>query len=930
MRIDLKILSLTLSLVFLSAYAHAAKTDRIGVIGAANDHITVTAEDKTERQVKLGDSIFYKETVSADATGNAQLLFVDKSALTVGPNSSVVIDEFVYNPATSSGNMVMRGTKGTFRFIGGALSKQNEVKLKTPVGTIGIRGGIAIVKIDANTGATNATFVYGDKLTFQNLAGDIKTITDKGVGLAVATGTSIPKEFDVTVAQMASQVKELAGKPGTNAGAGVVPTEKDVGQGLKAGDGTGTGTTSPDGDKKNPDGANKDGGVNKDGAANKDGKTDKQGPNGGPNNGGNNNGGGNGGTNNNGANNGGTNNGANNNNPAAPGAARTAAITDGGHYTNDGGYVDGKGKYHTPAELAQRVAAQPSGGDMNNGGANGGYATAGGPNGGAYPAGGTAAGGAYNGGYAGGGYAGGAAGAPAAGGAYYGGGATAPVGGTYNGGYVGGTYAGGTAGTYAAPAGGAYNGGYVAPTAGGYGTTAYNTYTAPTYYGGAAGTYNTYTAPTYYGGAAGTYNTYTAPTYYGGAVGTYNTYTAPVYSGYYDPMMGGGTYYGGTYYGGTTGYIAPVGGYIDPAITTATTAATTNYYNAAAQIDTMAVDIRNQAYNRVINNGGTATAAYAAGVAAETYFRNLIANGTEISAAFTAGNVYINTNYPVVSGGGTFPMPPKPTIVHQANYDNALAQGTAAYVAAKTNGYSDAVAVSQGNIAYNTALTNYEQASENQLFNNNTSGKTYYSSANEALAVTTPIVSPKLANQFSGAQGLALETSMDNAACTNCSYLDWDVWVHVQPNNSATVSNEIYGQIVPYVYGTITPPANIPGTVGTPINATYTGSSVLSNGGTPFVGTVTADITLRGGSNASLTGFTFNIPQGATLASGAVNVDIGTTSTFNGLSVAGGGFSGSASGALFGPAAQNLGGNMTYGSGASETGLGVGVYKAGR
>jgi len=206
--------------------------ERVGVVGAVNKNITANSKDGDSRNLNIGDNIYFRETIKSDSTGNGQLIFADKSALTVGPNSAVVIDEFVYNPKTSSGNMIMRGTKGTFRFIGGALSKKNAVKIKTPVGTIGIRGGIAIVDIAPN-GATNATFVYGDQLTFQNLAGDFQSVTDRGVGLAVETPNDVPQIFRPTTAQMANQVQSLAGRPGTSAGAKVIPTDDVVDQKLE-------------------------------------------------------------------------------------------------------------------------------------------------------------------------------------------------------------------------------------------------------------------------------------------------------------------------------------------------------------------------------------------------------------------------------------------------------------------------------------------------------------------------------------------------------------------------------------------------------------------------------------------------------------------------------------------------------------------------
>ncbi|MDB2415393.1 FecR domain-containing protein, partial [Rickettsiales bacterium] len=158
----------------------ALSADKIGVVGAANSYVGAVSKDKKKRDLALGADIFFNDTIVTDAKGNAQLLFIDKSALTVGPNAKLVIDKFVYNPQTGNGGITLKGSKGAFRFIGGALSKKKAVKIKTPVGTIGIRGGIAMVDINPSTGASEATFIYGQEMTFQNQAGVTQTVTEPG------------------------------------------------------------------------------------------------------------------------------------------------------------------------------------------------------------------------------------------------------------------------------------------------------------------------------------------------------------------------------------------------------------------------------------------------------------------------------------------------------------------------------------------------------------------------------------------------------------------------------------------------------------------------------------------------------------------------------------------------------------------------------
>jgi hypothetical protein len=73
------------------------------------------------------------------ALGQAGLDFIDKSTLHVGPDSSVRLDRFVYDPNKGGGAVVIDAAKGAFRFSTGAQGK-NDVKIKTPHGAIGVRG----------------------------------------------------------------------------------------------------------------------------------------------------------------------------------------------------------------------------------------------------------------------------------------------------------------------------------------------------------------------------------------------------------------------------------------------------------------------------------------------------------------------------------------------------------------------------------------------------------------------------------------------------------------------------------------------------------------------------------------------------------------------------------------------------------------------
>jgi hypothetical protein len=89
--------------------------------------------------LSAGSAVHSNETVKTGSSGKAGLQFNDQSNLSVGPSSSVRLDKFVYDPNKGSGSTVIEATRGAFRFSTGGQNK-GEIKVKTPYGTLGMRG----------------------------------------------------------------------------------------------------------------------------------------------------------------------------------------------------------------------------------------------------------------------------------------------------------------------------------------------------------------------------------------------------------------------------------------------------------------------------------------------------------------------------------------------------------------------------------------------------------------------------------------------------------------------------------------------------------------------------------------------------------------------------------------------------------------------
>ena len=138
-----KILSTVLGLVFLfsvNSYAEEKLTiekQLVGIVGA----ISGTVKTET-RELKAGDKIYLNETISAGAGSGTQILLLDQSTFTIGEDSEVVMDTFVFDPATNDGKIVASVKQGSLKVISGLISKKNpdSLTVEVPEGTLGSRG----------------------------------------------------------------------------------------------------------------------------------------------------------------------------------------------------------------------------------------------------------------------------------------------------------------------------------------------------------------------------------------------------------------------------------------------------------------------------------------------------------------------------------------------------------------------------------------------------------------------------------------------------------------------------------------------------------------------------------------------------------------------------------------------------------------------
>jgi hypothetical protein len=73
-----------------------AGQQHVGVNSAVNPEATGFPPGGTPRRLVLGQEVVLNERISNGAGGQTQIMFIDGSSMSIGPNAFTVIDQFRY------------------------------------------------------------------------------------------------------------------------------------------------------------------------------------------------------------------------------------------------------------------------------------------------------------------------------------------------------------------------------------------------------------------------------------------------------------------------------------------------------------------------------------------------------------------------------------------------------------------------------------------------------------------------------------------------------------------------------------------------------------------------------------------------------------------------------------------------------------------
>ena len=174
----LRVAALAGVMAALLAAPAVAADSQIGAAAQVVNSVTGTLASTHEiAPLRAGIDVFQNETIDTSDNSASKVVFQDRTELSVGPQSSVVLDRFVFDPDPSRSAVAVSIAKGVARFSTGLLPKP-DYSLTTPSAQIGVRGTVLTVTVSPA------------KATTVSVESGIALVTGRGVTVTVNAGNS--------------------------------------------------------------------------------------------------------------------------------------------------------------------------------------------------------------------------------------------------------------------------------------------------------------------------------------------------------------------------------------------------------------------------------------------------------------------------------------------------------------------------------------------------------------------------------------------------------------------------------------------------------------------------------------------------------------------------------------------------------------------
>ncbi len=192
----------------LTGHVEYAQADGSASVSKVIGHVTKLVGTATAVRngvsiiLNQGDNVEKGDVVQSGSGSTLGITFIDGTVFGLSSNARMVLNEMVYDPNGSNNSSLLSLVAGTITFVAGETAKHGDMKIDTPVATMGIRGTAVLVEIDFDVpgqaglpdakfqvlvepDGTTGSYILFDKTTLTPLA-----VVDKaGQQINISNGT---------------------------------------------------------------------------------------------------------------------------------------------------------------------------------------------------------------------------------------------------------------------------------------------------------------------------------------------------------------------------------------------------------------------------------------------------------------------------------------------------------------------------------------------------------------------------------------------------------------------------------------------------------------------------------------------------------------------------------------------------------------------
>jgi FecR protein len=128
--------------------------DEIGQVGTLQGSASVTrGSPAAAAGLRVSDFIFKNDILETGPSSTLGITFDDETTFSLSANTRITVDEFVYQQSGSANAALFTVARGTAAFLASKVASTGDMKIATPVATMGIRGTTGVVDVP-QTGTT--------------------------------------------------------------------------------------------------------------------------------------------------------------------------------------------------------------------------------------------------------------------------------------------------------------------------------------------------------------------------------------------------------------------------------------------------------------------------------------------------------------------------------------------------------------------------------------------------------------------------------------------------------------------------------------------------------------------------------------------------------------------------------------------------------